>query len=436
MKKILFLDRNYCYRFIKSDKYEGIFAAVTPKTKKMLLDLGLNVVGCFEEEYDSLPIADYPSNYLLYSYDSDRFLYGYSYNKRREILGKEISFWERILDEHKPDLIVNELCTMELTEVLYIEAKKRGIQYHTSLGLFPRKVYWLETPFNSLISKERWDSIKLSEELLKKGQELYDNVRVKHEKPLYSVVKRRSLLRDFLSAFKYYVTQKTLSICRRGFIYEQYVGQSRAWLQRLFARLFGRYDSLECVNKSDTEIVFFPLHFEPEATISYFVEFYMRQEYVINQIAHDLGQKQILVVKEHPQQPGMLLTKRFQRLKNQCPNILYLSSNISSYDMFKSTDLVVTLVGTAGYEAMILGIPTIVLGDVFFRACPSVTYCASFRELKDVIRNKKYNMPKKEEIIPFLAKFAALQTEGSPSIIDVEDKENLENVKKTIESFL
>lgn len=435
MKKILFLDRNYCFKYIKSDKFESIFVAVSPKTKKELLNAEVNVVGCFEEEYEQLPIAEYPTNYLLFSFDSDRFLNSYPYFKRREILGKEISFWTRILDEYKPDLIVNEVCTMELTEVLYIEAKKREIPYHTFLGLFPGKAYWVDEPFNSMISEERWNQIELTDELLSKAEELYDNVRIKNAKPLYAIVAKRSVARDMLSAVKYYVSQQFRLHTRRGFVYEQYVGQSYLWIQRNISRIFRRYDILEQIKDTDTEVVFYPLHFEPEATISYFVELYMRQVFDIEQIAHCLGQKQVLVVKEHPQQPGMLLTKRFQEIKKRCPNVLFLSSDISSYEMFKTTDLVVTLVGTAGYEAMIMGIPTIVLGDVFYRACPCVTYCESFRELKRVIRGKQYNIPTKEAMIPFLARFAAMQTNGHPNL-GKENVDNIEQVKNTIELFL
>ena len=135
MKKILILDRYYTTKLAKSDKYEFIIACLTKKNKEQFQKEGYNVVGCFEEDYSELPIADYPNNYLLFSFDSDRFLRRYSFEKRREILGKEISFWSQILDGHKPDLIINEVCTIEWMEVLYIEAKKRNIIYHTPLYL-------------------------------------------------------------------------------------------------------------------------------------------------------------------------------------------------------------------------------------------------------------------------------------------------------------
>ena len=143
-KKVLVLDRNYVFKYMNSDLFDVIIVCLQSRSKKKHQREGLTVVGCFEEEYDNLPIANIPDNYLIHSFDSDRFLAKYDWNKRQEILGKEISFWSNILDSYKPDCIVNEVVTIEWMEVMAIEANIRHIPYYRiALLPFDKEDVWV-----------------------------------------------------------------------------------------------------------------------------------------------------------------------------------------------------------------------------------------------------------------------------------------------------
>ena len=435
MKKVLFLDREYATLFVNSYQFESIYVCLGRDAKKTLEKRGLRIVGCFEEEYDHLPIANVPDDYLIYSFSSDRFLTRrFDYSKRLEILGKEISFWSKILDDQKPDLIVNEVCTIEFMEVLYIEAKKRGIEYKPFLyGFQDNYAYWLSSPFNSEISDEKWRGVIITEEIKKKANDFCDALIEKRYRPYYVRNLNNNVFRSILAGFHGYLEVQIRAIRHIGhFYYEDYRQIWSGWMRARFARLFRHYDHFEDVK--ETEYVFFPLHYVPEATISYFSEFYSNQSSVIEEVAKCLKTNQRLVVKEHPQQVGVLLTREYDDVKKRNPNIIYLPGSIISNDIINNCKLIVTITGTAGFEGMILGKPVITLGKVFYNHCSQVNRVASYAELKQMIRNENYKVPNNDEVRHFVSEFFALQEPGQPSM--TADKENLENFTHYIEQQL
>lgn len=435
MKRVLFLDREYATLFVKSDKFESIYACLGRDNKRNLSQRGLTIVGCFDEMFDSLPVADIPNNYLRYSFSSDRFLKGrFNYEKRREILGKEISFWTKILDEQKPDLIVNEVCTTEWVEVLFIEANKRGIEYKSFLyGFRDNYAYWLDSPFNSEISETRWNRLDITEAVKEEAEKFCEALIEKNYRPYYVQNLNNNAVRSLFAGLHGYIKVYLNELKHIGsFHYEDYRNIWNLWMKARLARFFRRYDRIEDIQKK--EYVFFPLHFVPEATISYFSEFYSNQAAFIEGVAKSLKSNQVLVVKEHPQQLGMLLTREYQTVKKECANVVYLPGNIPSSDVTVGCKLIVTITGTAGFEGMILGKPVITFGDVFYNHCPECNKLSSYKELKQMIRNDSYVIPDKDRVRKFVAEFFAIQEPGRPTYETTQ--ENLNDLTFRIEQFL
>lgn len=438
MKKVLFIDRLYSFLNIKTDKFEPIYVALNSKGKRLINKYGNQAVACFEEEYENIIPSEVSSDYLLHSFAMDRFLkYRFTHDARLEILGKEISFWSRILDTYKPDLIYNEVCTMEWVEVLYIESKKRNIPYVTFLsGSKLGKIYHLDTPFNSEINKKRWDSVVVSEENVANAIEFVNDTILKKQKPFYAQGPKNNKLKVFFQALHYWVDAKYRRLkSLNKFFYEDYYSYSCINLKRVWLSLYEHHDYLN--DLEGKEYLFFPLHYEPEATISYFCEFNSDQAFLIGNISRCLKTDQILVVKEHPQQLGMLLTKRFQEVKKANANIVYLPGDISSIDVINKCKAIVTITGTAGYEGLMIGKPVFTLGKVFYNACSEVTHIENMYDLKKIIRDEKYKYPQKEKVIEFVARFMSLQLDGNPYIVNGSiDKNGLRNLIETISSII
>src|SRR5215472_658738 len=149
---VLFFARGYQADFfptLASDRYESLFVTLTRAERASVERRGGKVVGCFEEDYAGLAPAGVPPDYLLTSFMSDRFLGRFPYAKRLEILGKEIAFWGRLLDAHRPLAVVNELVAIEISEVLLIECRARGIRYLAGMNcLVEDYFYWLRDPMS------------------------------------------------------------------------------------------------------------------------------------------------------------------------------------------------------------------------------------------------------------------------------------------------
>jgi Capsule polysaccharide biosynthesis protein. len=439
MKKILIFDRSYIVESLKSNNFEIIAVALSIREKKRLLNKGIHVIGCFDEEYKSLPISKVPDNYLDCSWNSDRFLNGKKLGKRKEILGKEISFWSRIFDEYEPEFIVNEPVTIEYMEVAFIEGRKRGIPYlRWGCLTVPTGDIWVDSPYHSRIDNRRWENAVPNHEDFIKTAEYINQIRVKHFRPLYvikrrlSPIKKLKLLKDDLRDMFIHYKSKI----QHNFLYEDYSEFLIQKYKRLIFDIFYKYDEL--IFDQNNEYFFYPIHYEPESVISYAGFYFDDQAMLIGRIAHSMSTNQILIVKEHPQQCGMLTTYRFRLLKKQYPNLMYIRGNVSAYDIYDHINALITLNGTAGFEAWTCGIPTIVFGEVYYKDFAGITQCTDFKSLKIILREHKYMIPSDENIFLYIAKMFHILRPIFPSYsyINGKDKENIAFLKSEIEKAL
>ena len=89
------------------------------------------------------------------SFVSDRYWGSISNKKRNQLLNLEITFISEILDTLKPNLVINEIVAVEIAEVLYLESKRRNIEYAAWMvsPFRERCFFWLETPMHGELKK-------------------------------------------------------------------------------------------------------------------------------------------------------------------------------------------------------------------------------------------------------------------------------------------
>ena len=228
-KKVLLFARSFLAKYygdIKSDIIEPIFVTMTSQERKYLEEKGWKVYGCFEEEYRDLQKAEFSGSYLKSSFKSDRFLQRFDQDKRLEILGKEISFWSRILDSTSPDFLVNETVAVEIAEVMAIEAEKRRIPFYTSLlGFIPNTFYWKPDPFSGRL--DDLSNTQVTEEHQKLADEYLTNIREKQLRPFYVSSIRKHKITIFTVLHSYFLHLKACRNTRKNeqkkeFCYEDY----------------------------------------------------------------------------------------------------------------------------------------------------------------------------------------------------------------------
>jgi len=108
-------------------------------------------------------------------------------------------------------------------------------------------------------------------------------------------------------------------------------------------------------------VCYYPLHFEPEATILMYSPWLKDQIEVCRLLSQALPVNWKMIVKENPKMVGRRTTAYYKQISS-LPNVLLIDPDISSKDIILNSALTITLSGTASIEARILGKPAIALG--------------------------------------------------------------------------
>ena len=116
-----------------------------------------------------------------------------------------------------------------------------------------------------------------------------------------------------------------------------------------------------------------------------------------------------IYVRIHPN-----LAKAYRKKSNQIMQILemekqyknnvtfiHANSKISTYDLMKKADKVITFISTVGVEAAYSGIPSILAGQAFYDELDCVYQAHNFEELFEYINNKNLAPKPKENAYPY-----------------------------------
>ena len=138
--------------------------------------------------------------------------------------------------------------------------------------------------------------------------------------------------------------------------------------------------------ESNEEFVLFPLHVEPEISLLLLGSHYTDQVHVIEEVARSIPSTMRLYVKEHPNMYAMRPMSFYARIK-ALPNVRLIHPGIDSHDVIRRSQLVMTISGTVGLEAIFLGKRAVVLGDAFYRAFDPSMRAERIEDIAGVIRH-------------------------------------------------
>jgi len=442
--RILFFARGYqagFYPELVDDRYEAVFVTMTRAEADTVRSKGREVVACFEEDFPQIAPAKVTDHYLATSFVSERFLGRYAQSERLDILGREIAFWRGLMDRFEPVAVVNELVAIELSEVLLIEARARSIPYLAPMycvveGLF----YWLPDPLT--LSGAALDLPEPGAAALAMADAYLEQVRQSDYKPYYvrNLASRRSLRPVLAGLAKAALWRMRDRASRRiagnpaAFRYESYTEEYSKRVQVFLASMRHSYDDLADI-PDDREIVLYPLHQEPEATLNYMSEFMANQVATIENILKCLGPHQTLVVKEHPVDKGSLLRPKFRDLRARHSSLAFLPAEVHSREVLARCERVVTLTSSVGWEAACLGKSVCVMGEIFWDSVPGVTRIGSWRELRTAIRTPLRQMERvaPEDARAFVAGLVEFSLPGRPlPNLRLLDPENIAQVRDAV----
>ncbi len=314
----------------------------------------------------------------------------------------------KILDEFKPDVILDldnaELQRTILCEVAYrrkipyitIEYSKYGYwkypSFQNSFGIDPyfREIYEekLKQPDSELS-----ESIKYIEDFRQKNSimnpEFSGSVTVQYERDSWLWILRvmRGKWNYFwdqdITAGNRKVKKKSNMLYARTWPYLKYY-----WNEMRRKRKFLVPNKYFENPVEGEDYVYMPLHLIPESSVFVKASFYVDELNLIEQVSKALPVGWKLYVKEHQAMLGER-DPEFYLKASEIANVRVVQVNYykDPKPWILNAKGVVTITGTAAYEAALLGKRSIVFGEVPFSLIEGITRIRSFEELPKAIRS-------------------------------------------------
>ena len=172
------------------------------------------------------------------------------------------------------------------------------------------------------------------------------------------------------------------------------IEMSKAWLRRQYSLPKYKFDE----PVGGEQFIFFPLHSEPETSISLNAPWIGNQAELAWNIATSIPIEMKLYVKDHPRMYGLRTIQYYKRMRERSPNVRVLHPLTNTLDFIQSARLVIVVSGTTGMEALLNGIPVITLGVCNFQYLTGVTRTRNLAVLPQVIRDALRNAPHPDAI--------------------------------------
>ena len=189
-------------------------------------------------------------------------------------------------------------------------------------------------------------------EIKKKRRTLWQNIR--YELSPYRAIAgwylRKNQKKNFLESTGITIDYRPPRIILRDFYCQK---RYRRFMQKFNYYPFGKIK----------KFVYFPLQFQPEATIDVAAPHFNNQIETARQIAMSLPEDYTLVVKEHPEMVGLRPPSYIEKI-SRTVNVKLIDYRISSEEILRKADLVISPSGTTITEAAFLRRPVIQLGDL------------------------------------------------------------------------
>ncbi|WP_261818007.1 capsular polysaccharide export protein, LipB/KpsS family [Vibrio gallicus] len=357
----------------------------------------MNVVVCpdiSKSKLDSVSLPNEFSSWMMHP-DYDRGLY---YGFSNEFSGANAinhikntyAFFSELFDEFSPDCVFYENISNGFANIAYEVCNRLDIQY---IGLtssrLPNMVYFSQ--FGHEIKYDIENYIKeneFSDEELTYAKEYIENI---------STVQPDYMKFNGLSNFSFKAlfnkpmpSMHSLNVHFKYLYSAGYqtgipIKSSLLYRLRDIKRYFNRkriqkfyQDSV--IFNDNTNYYLYPMHYHPESSTSLLAKFDNEFE-VIKNTAFSLREGEVLLVKDHISATGFE-DYDFYRKVSSLPNVMLLKPELNVKELIPKCQAIVTLTSTVGYESVLLNIPVLLFGSVFYEDHPLVVKVTSHHDIR------------------------------------------------------
>ena len=321
------------------------------------------------------------------------------YSTRKRWYLQHLQFWDHYITLHKinlylsawipheiPDIIIYHLCkkrgipvlyfsTTEIHDISFIE---HDIQKSAS-QILPRYQALLEQHKN-----QEHDTIPLSEPFASYEQALTSvqgqpPAIEKIERPTYQKGVQKLLWKQPLTFLRYALQYLTFSGWERAIL-----AIHRWHLMRQVDHFYRKHAIEPDLNKP---FVYFPLHFQPEATTvpmgGAFADLILAARLLNATLPKDM----LIYVKEHPYRSSWLSRniKYYQDLL-ELEKVRLVPISVDTFSLREHCRAVATVTGSPGFEALFRGKPVFLFGSRFYQYAKGVFPVKSQQDCKEAVR--------------------------------------------------
>ena len=376
-----FYEKQNLVKFNKEWYYLDAF-----NTKKKIPDL--NYLSNFESRYKINLWSIIYNDREFYKYNK---FHNFSYDDILLILEQECRFFEQILDDIQPDFLSMYIPVSHHQQLLLKLAKRKGIKIlmFTPVRFGGRMMISEEAGM-----PDKWNIHKTISSEKKTFEEL-ENFLKNHDSS--KAIANYTKAHFESHKFERYKAILNFFISKRGKNYNnRYSNLGKTRIKTLldkFSRYFQRKSAISFMNKyfiknlnDNTNFVYFALHSEPERALLIGAPYFANQISVIENIAKSLPMGYKLYVKDHPAQVvyGWRNISYYKQIMS-LPNVEILHNSLTSAQIIPKSNLVISIGGTPGVEAIFHKKPSIVFTDQLYSDLPSVYQINNYEELPKAI---------------------------------------------------
>ncbi len=412
--------------YVRENISEAIVCETSAYIKEHWEECTLNKLVEFEEKYDCAPIWKY-----IYT---DRFLINADYEYAIRITTGLFMFFENIFENNNVDIYYSECIATLQCYIAYLVGRKHGVRYLSQMLAREKDLthhYFLDDPYqgNMNFNKE-FLNVEYTKEEYEYADMFLSEFESKEISPQsMSLVEKLPKLRwKYVLLLPYRLIKQFDPKYTDPYSYMYYKAYQRAFDPIKF---YFRYQkSKKHYTKPDysKKYVYYPLHYQPEASTIVCAQKYEKQLYYIDSWAKSLPADTVLYVKEHHALIGHRDISFYRELKKY-PNVFLIDPLESSRKLIESAQAVTTLTGTAGWEAMLLRKPVFIAGNIFFDDAPGVIKVDDImgQYLPNIL---KWEKPQRDTLLKYLCQYFRTLSVGNvyPRSPKYCEKSNIMNI--------
>jgi hypothetical protein len=346
-------------------------------------DINKNMINKYKKEIDSL------LQHIDQTFDgflkNDRYLCQLSKRKATIILIKAYIAVKSFIKNHKIDFIVGEVTNIH--EVLfYCFSKKYNnfkFLYLHNLRLLPNKVSFFNYDFSfdyeilNLINLENKEKTDINYELIIE----YGKYILNHRNFNSKKVEKKFFIQNRNKINTHDIQYLLNAYIRLTNFYNKIYKLIDKAIKKVILFLFNK-KIIKDLEKLNEKYIYYPLHVVPEATVNIVAPSKVDQKKNIFNLLKKYNDY-IVIFKPHPNGDSLKFLDYIKLLVNKRVFITFLKSQ----KLLKKADIVYTISGTAGLEALMKGKKVIIDSTIFFSKHP---LNINYKGKENFLNNLKY----------------------------------------------